>query len=165
MLRQFFINLFKKKIEHKSSETKLKVDFSYDNAEKDRSEIKRVSGLFFLNEVSHRPIEKPYFAFKIDSLTTLHNISLFLDTFPEDFQFSFFDNFYPQISDPGAYLTIQHYNNNFIYQLGNHGWSSEWKIMIKSDLIDYMYKNRGFQSDNYIEVYRRYKTFLPGQRL
>lgn len=163
MFRNLFASLFRKKILDAPKNAKIAVDLSYDKTHIDEQMTKRINGLILLNDVSHHPTEKPYFAFRIDISTTIENISLFLDTFPDDFQFSFFDKFYPQISDPGAYVTIQSNDGNFIYQLGNHGWSSEWKAIIKDELVDYIYKNREFQTNDSIEVYRRFKKCTEGE--
>ena len=85
--------------------------------------------------------------------TTKENIAEFLETLPENYQLSFFDNFHPKISDPGTYVWVQHFNlDRFAYALHNHGWSSEWKQISKNDLVDYIYKNRGFTSE-YFKIY------------
>jgi len=164
MFRQFLRKFLLRKKSPQPEEKKIKVDFSYDKADIDRQEIRVIRGLDFLNEISHRPVEKPYFAYTVNRLTTMENISLFLDTLPKDFQFTFFNNFYPQISDPGAYVAIQHYGEIFIFHLSNHGWTTVWTSMSKEDLIDYIYKNREYQFENHIEVHRQYKTRTVGER-
>lgn len=45
---------------------------------------------------------------------------------PEGFELFFYDQYYPSMSDPGAYVSIQRREGIFIYMLGNHGWSGEW---------------------------------------
>jgi hypothetical protein len=91
--------------------------------------------------------------FKIDLLTTKENIFKFLSSLPDNYQLNFFDNFYPQKSDPGAYVWTQHLNSDkFAYSLHNHGWSSEWKEMNKNVLAEYIFKNREFM-DGYFYIY------------
>lgn len=91
--------------------------------------------------------------FKITLNTTKENIAEFLETLPENYQISFFDNFHPKISDPGTYVWVQHLNlDRFAYSLHNHGWSSEWKQIPKHDLVEYIYRNRGFTSE-YFKIY------------
>jgi len=88
--------------------------------------------------------------FEINLTTTKENINEFLKTLPKNYQLNFFDNFHSQISDPGAYVWVQHINLGvFAYSLHNHGWSSEWKQIEKSNLVDYIYRNREFTSEHF----------------
>lgn len=100
---------------------------------------------------------------KIDKNTPKDNIELFINSLPKQFQLSFFDNFHPQISDPGAYVWVQRYNNDFAFMLTNHGWSSEWKQINSKDLLDYIDKNKEFTSD-YFEIYQKHKNAVIGDR-
>lgn len=59
----------------------------------------------------------------------------------------FFDYFHPQWSDPGAYVTVEKYNEKYTYMLGNHGWSSYWHLSDIDRISRYIYKNRGYQED------------------
>lgn len=45
---------------------------------------------------------------------------------PPGFQLGFYDQHYPSMSDPGAYVDIQRNDRAYIYKLANHGWSSDW---------------------------------------
>ncbi|TND08087.1 MAG: hypothetical protein FD123_2641 [Bacteroidetes bacterium] len=87
----------------------------------------------------------------------------FLQTLPSKFELSFFDYFHPQISDPGAYVSIQKMDNGFACMLANHGWSAEWKMMELEDLADYIYKNRQHTSD-YFEIRPKVKDAVIGRR-
>lgn len=49
-----------------------------------------------------------------------------LNWLPYGFDINFYDQYYPSMSDPGAYVTVQRRDDIFIYMLGNHGWSIEW---------------------------------------
>jgi|SRR6185436_6482654 len=81
--------------------------------------------------------------FKINTTTILESIQEFLDAFPPKFQLSFFDFYYPQVSDPGAYVTVQKLNPGlFIFYLGNHGWQSKPKEITRQELAAYIFKNR-----------------------
>jgi hypothetical protein len=50
-----------------------------------------------------------------------------------------------------------------MYQLGNHGWSSNWEIIDSKDLINYIYKNRSYSSE-YFEIYRKLKDAVLGKQ-
>jgi hypothetical protein len=88
---------------------------------------------------------------------------MFINSIPEKFQLIFFDNFHPQISDPGAYVFVQKQNNNFIYQLGNHGWSSNWEVINSKDLINYIYKNRSYTTE-YFKTFPIQKNGIIGRQ-
>ena len=38
----------------------------------------------------------------------------------------FHDPYFPQLSDPGAYVLIQRRGDQFLHRLGNHGWLNRW---------------------------------------
>lgn len=65
-----------------------------------------------------------------------------------DYELVFFDYFHPQWSDPGAYVTVRRYKNNFVYMLGNHGWSSPWYATDINRLCRYIMKNKDYQNDS-----------------
>lgn len=62
----------------------------------------------------------------VSATAVVDNSLALLDWLPEEFELIFYDQFYPGMSDPGAYVTAQRKGSNFIYMLGNHGWSSDW---------------------------------------
>lgn len=112
----------------------------------------------FLNKIFRRRFagleiqkrDEETFFLKISVDTTKQTIGKFLSSLPDKYQLTFFDNSYPQISDPGAYVWIQRLiDDKYAYSLHNHGWSSEWKLILKSELIDYIYLNRQFNDDNF----------------
>lgn len=46
---------------------------------------------------------------------------------PPEYELSFYDRFYPSMSDPGAYVSIERNGaGSYGYMMGNHGWSSDW---------------------------------------
>jgi|GEM_PF-4195781 len=45
---------------------------------------------------------------------------------PEACELRFYDQFYPSVSDPGAYVSVRRKGRAFTYRLANHGWSSAW---------------------------------------
>ena len=45
---------------------------------------------------------------------------------PHAHELSFFDQYFPSPTDPGAYVDIQHKSEWFQYRMGNHGWTSGW---------------------------------------
>ena len=88
--------------------------------------------------------------FKWNNETTLSEIQELLKEFPMKHQLNFYDNFYEQISDPGAYVTVQKLkDSSFAYRLGNHGWHSELTAITKNELADYIYKNRDFNEGKF----------------
>ena len=88
--------------------------------------------------------------FKIDENTMKEKIIDYINSIPNKYQLSFFDYFHPQISDPGAYVIVQKNNKKYIFQLANHGWSSNWKEIEFEDLVEYIYKNKEFTSDYFV---------------
>jgi len=100
---------------------------------------------------------------KIDKTVDKEKIKEFVSSFPNDFQLSFFDNFHPQISDPGAYVWVQKLESEFAFMLANHGWSSEWKTIGFYDLVDYIDKNKQYTSD-YFEIYPLKQVAVIGER-
>lgn len=60
---------------------------------------------------------------------------------PENWALSFYDRFYPSPSDPGAYVSIQRRDNGYLYVMGNHGWSSEWRRQSVELLAAWMHLN------------------------
>jgi hypothetical protein len=107
--------------------------------------------------------DKPRFKLAIDNNTTKEQIRSFFETIPDNFETIFFDYFHPQLSDPGAYVTVQRYGKDFLYMLGNHGWSGEWKLIEKKDLAEYLFKNKEFNADH-LCIYRLYKPARIGER-
>ncbi|MBC8173583.1 MAG: hypothetical protein H7X71_06730, partial [Chitinophagales bacterium] len=71
----------------------------------------------------------------------------------------FFDFFHPQISDPGAYVTVHKEKEVLKYELANYGWSSEWKTIDKDSLTNYIYKNRP-HNDGRIKMVARLKCTI-----
>lgn len=135
-------------------EIKSRVDLNYPiNLYRDKLEIINLRGLEVIEDIKTW-WENPSFRIKIDANTTKEQIKLFIETLPISFEISFFDYFHPQLSDSGAYVSVQANGRNFLYMLGNHGWSSCWKRINKSKLIDYIYKNREHNEGN-ICIYRK----------
>ncbi len=58
--------------------------------------------------------------------TTHANIVRLLEWLPPAHELAFYDQYYPSLSDPGAYISIQRKDAIFMYFMGNHGWSSGW---------------------------------------
>jgi hypothetical protein len=66
-----------------------------------RIRLRNLKGLKVLNYNDY------YIKIDINKNTSLEEITMFINSFPEKFQLNFFDNFHPQISDPGAYVFVQ----------------------------------------------------------
>jgi hypothetical protein len=60
---------------------------------------------------------------------------------PPGVELSFYDQFYPSMSDPGAYVDIQRNDSIYIYKLGNHGWSCDWSKQSPELLAAWMQLN------------------------
>ena len=67
-----------------------------------------------------------------------------LDWLPEGCQLSFYDPHHPQMSDPGAYVTIRRRPPNrdgkrwLEHRLANHGWSSRWAVQSAELMAAYL---------------------------
>ncbi len=72
-----------------------------------------------------------------------NNLDFILDFFPVYRSLCFYDHFFPQRSDPGAYITVYHYKYEFAYWMGNHGWSTldRFRQISKFHLKRYILKN------------------------
>jgi hypothetical protein len=44
---------------------------------------------------------------------------------PRGHELTFFDQYYPSPSGPGAFVSVQRKADAFSYHAGNHGWSTE----------------------------------------
>lgn len=51
-----------------------------------------------------------------------------LEWLPVERELSFWDSFYPKLTDPGAGVSIQSDHGRFVHKLGNHGWTSGWNL-------------------------------------
>jgi len=60
---------------------------------------------------------------------------------PRGFELGFYDQYYPSMSDPGAYVGVQRKDSAYIYKLGNHGWSSDWSQQSPELLAAWMMLN------------------------
>jgi hypothetical protein len=87
-------------------------------------------------------MEKTVIELPISASTTKETIGKYVDKLDERCSLEFFDFFHPQISDPGAYVSVHMEKGKLTYMLGNHGWTSAWKPTTRKALIDSIYKNR-----------------------
>lgn len=79
------------------------------------------------------------------SIDTVHSI---ISKLSNDEGITFFDYFHPQWSDPGAYVSLRNFKGDFIYKLGNHGWSSDWYYTSIDRLSRYLYKNLEYNNNS-----------------
>ncbi|MCP4168480.1 MAG: hypothetical protein GY759_21660 [Chloroflexi bacterium] len=75
-----------------------------------------------------------------DKITVLQSEELF-KMLTQDWILHFYDHFHPQLTDPGAYVAVRKLSDRFAYQLGNHGWHSDWKSTSLSRISRYLKKN------------------------
>lgn len=79
------------------------------------------------------------------------NLDFLLDYFPQYRSLFFFDHFFPQRSDPGAYVTVYRYKYEYAYWLGNHGWTTlnRFQKINKYFLKRYILKNIKYNENNF----------------
>jgi hypothetical protein len=56
----------------------------------------------------------------------LEDFVALLHWLPRGYGLHFYDQYYPTISDPGAYVEVQRNAEFLLYMVANHGWSSNW---------------------------------------
>jgi hypothetical protein len=61
---------------------------------------------------------------------------------PPKYELSFFDQYYPSMSDPGAYVSVQRKDDLLMYKLANHGWSGEWRRQSPEFIAAYLVLNK-----------------------
>ncbi len=111
-----------------------------------------------MNDQDYLVTKRTEIEYPLDTSTTKDSIGLVIDKLDERCAINFFDNFHPQISDPGACVTVHKEKGQLMYELANHGWSSEWKVISKDSLIDYIYKNREHNDGKLVIVARHKKN-------
>jgi hypothetical protein len=83
---------------------------------------------------------------------------------PPETEVSFYDEAYPSPSEPGAYVTFRRFNDQYIMQRGNHGWSTNWEPVTVESLVSYLSTcskyNRGPGSPNTMFAHPAVKTPL-----
>lgn len=80
----------------------------------------------------------------IPELETLYSL---FGNLPKHLKIFFFDNFFPTISDPGAYVSVGQMGGRFYYRLGNHGWSSDEYWTTAEYCSRYLLKNWKFNKE------------------
>ncbi len=75
------------------------------------------------------------------TIATRDNFVSLLQWLPPNYKLQFYDQYYPSMSDPGAYVTVFRKDNLFIYKLGNHGWSGEWSRQSVELLASWLFLN------------------------
>lgn len=132
------------------------------HSEKKRNDLDDLRGLKGLQVVDVKEAY-PNLRLSVCAHTAKNDIADFLDSLPVEFEFGFFDYFYPQISDPSAYVTAQKLDEGFLYYLANHGWSSDWQEISRDDLVEYIFKNREYNWEQ-CWIQRRSKIAVLGAR-
>ena len=120
----------------------------------DKRDLTGLKGLTIINAKKLWWDERPRFVLQISINNSKNEISDFLDSMPNDFETTFFDNFYDSRPEHGAVVMFRKDGLGFQYMYGSHGWSTKWDIISKTDLIDYIYKNREYNHDK-MEIYRK----------
>ncbi|NND98952.1 MAG: hypothetical protein HKN47_16670 [Pirellulaceae bacterium] len=67
----------------------------------------------------------------------------------------FYDLQYDSPSDPGVFIEVMRHDANYVLQLRNHGWSSDWVIVTKDEAIDLLWSCREYNGPD------RRESLLP----
>ena len=59
---------------------------------------------------------------------------------PPQTKVMFYDKSFPSPSDPGAYVSFMRFNDQYIINRSNQGWSSKWSIIDVEKLENYLSK-------------------------
>jgi hypothetical protein len=62
---------------------------------------------------------------------------------PSNFEITFWNHTYPNgKTDPGAFVTVRRNGRSTVVMLGNHGWTSKWKVTGIETLASELFANR-----------------------
>lgn len=86
--------------------------------------------------------------------TSHADIVSLLEWLPPAHELALYDQYYPSVSDPGAYVAIQRKGALFMYFMGNHGWSSGWLVQSKQMLAALIQINIGARDPFQDQVYQ-----------
>lgn len=78
---------------------------------------------------------------EVSPQATVADFMSLLEWLPEDRELSFFDQYFPSISDPGAYVSIRRRGALFSHFMGNHGWSRDWSLQSPELLARWLHMN------------------------
>lgn len=90
----------------------------------------------------------------LDQNTSHADIVNLLEWLPPAYELAFYDQYYPSLSDPGAYVSIQRKDAVFMYFMGNHGWSASWQVQSKQMLAALIQINNGAKDPFQDQVYQ-----------
>ena len=93
---------------------------------------------------------------------TKDQIYSIINSIPNSSSISYWDMLHPTISDPGLYVTIQKYEDRYVYKLGNHGWSTKYRPIQRFQIIRYINKLKN-RSETQLRINRRADT-IEGMR-
>jgi hypothetical protein len=125
----------------------------YDNLKKDIESLECLRGLKIYGDRRIWFNPNPRIKIAVNTNTDRQNIADFIDSIPQDFQIMFFDNSETRGPDPGAIVYAKPDKDNFLYFSGNHGWKSAWKTISKDNLVSFIYRNRGYTTND-LEIFR-----------
>ena len=54
----------------------------------------------------------------------------------------FYDSVYDSPSDPGAFIEVMLFEGEYVIQLSNHGWSSDWFPVTREEAVDLLWACR-----------------------
>ena len=84
---------------------------------------------------------------------------------PPQTELVFYDKDYPSPSDPGAFVSFRRFNDQYIMQRSNHGWSNKWETITVESLAGYLSQcsnyNMGPDSPNTMFSYPSAKPPSP----
>ncbi len=85
---------------------------------------------------------------KVLASTTRENFISLLEWLPATHKLCFYDQYYPSMSDPGAYVSVSRKDDLFAYKLGNHGWSGDWTKQSMELLASWLFLNLERKNDH-----------------
>ncbi|CAG7857804.1 hypothetical protein MCAMS1_02767 [biofilm metagenome] len=81
------------------------------------------------------------FEYVFDTPPTYTTFLTILHLLPRGHELTFFDQYFPSASDPGAFVSVQRKADKFMYHIGNHGWSTEWQLQSANLIAAWMALN------------------------
>ena len=91
---------------------------------------------------------------------TLQTIEHLLGNLGDGSTLWFYDSQKEALSDPGVFVTITRQDGEYFVEFSNHGWSTNWASVSRSQIVKYMWACR---NDNRTGRQRYYRT--SGMRL
>lgn len=113
--------------------------------------IKSIVGLSGFRDSNTSGLKTTYFAFSEQA--NVDTCAQLIECISDQDALWFFDRSHPQLSDPGAFISVQRDGDRLLAMRGNHGWSSHWIPITQVELVLYLHdciaENTGTGIDSY----------------